>query len=153
MAERGGFEPPRPEEGLPHFECGAFNRSAIFPHCALYYRYFSLHCKIFLTLSGSPLKSAVFSICALRKKGLCFTQSLFQYVVADILLKDVTYPLFLLGFTRCFTVCSCCWGGSRSLCYRGGNAAVCSRSCGLSCSSSSIRSCWSCCRWGCCRRC
>ena len=31
MAERGGFEPPIPETGIPVFETGAFNHSATSP--------------------------------------------------------------------------------------------------------------------------
>lgn len=36
MAEKGGFEPPNPKNGLPHFECGAFDHSATFPKIKIF---------------------------------------------------------------------------------------------------------------------
>lgn len=36
MAEKGGFEPPNPKNGLPHFECGAFDHSATFPKTKIF---------------------------------------------------------------------------------------------------------------------
>src|SRR3989344_925721 len=39
MAERGGFEPPRPFGGLLAFEASAFNHSAISPRCILPYTF------------------------------------------------------------------------------------------------------------------